>query len=104
MPGRTTLPPSPQKECVVSQDNEMQVLVGRTEQLISAITSAILSSAEIAAERIELASNVARIQQRMSAFGAVLESVGLQKEALAKLLPTASGPTKTLLLKQIAML
>jgi hypothetical protein len=88
----------------VSQDNDMQVLVGRTEQLIGAITSAILSSAEVAAERIELAANVARIRQRMDAFGAVLESVGVQKEALAKQLPTATGPTKALLLKQIAML
>lgn len=88
----------------MSNNTEMQVLVGRTEQLISAISDAILSSVEVAAERLELAANVARIQQRMSAFGAVLESVGVQKEALAKQLPTASGPTKSLLLRQIAML
>jgi seryl-tRNA(Sec) selenium transferase len=88
----------------MSNNNEMQVLVGRTELLIRAITDAILSSAEVAAERIELAANVARIQQRMSAFGAVLESVGAQKEALAKQVPNATGPTKALLLKQIAML
>ncbi|MCE9566041.1 MAG: hypothetical protein K8U57_28815 [Planctomycetes bacterium] len=88
----------------MSSNNDMQILVGRTEQLIAAITNAILSSAEVAAERIELAANVARIQQRMSAFGSVLETVGAQKEMLAKQLPNATGPSKTLLLKQIAML
>ncbi|MCE9561525.1 MAG: hypothetical protein K8U57_05675 [Planctomycetes bacterium] len=88
----------------MSKNNEMQVLVGRTEQLISALTSAILSSAEVAAERIELAAEVARVEQRMSAFAAVLESVGAQKETLAKRVPKATGPMKTLLLKQIAML
>ncbi len=88
----------------MSNNNDMQVLVGRTEQLIASITDAILSSAEVAAERIELAANVARVQQRMAAFGAVLESVGAQKASLAKRLPEATGPTKTLLLKQIAML
>jgi hypothetical protein len=88
----------------MTQNNDIQVLVNRTEQLIAAITDAILSSAEVAAERIELAANVVRIQQRMAAFGAVLESVGVQKEALAKRLPGTTGPAKTLLLKQIAML
>jgi len=88
----------------MSNNNDMQVLVSRTEQLIASITDAILASAEVAAERIELAANVARITQRMNAFGAVLESVGVPKEALAKQLPKATGPTKTLLLKQIAML
>lgn len=88
----------------MSDNNEMQVLVGRTEQLISALTSAILSSAEVAAERIELAAEVARVAQRMSAFAAVLESVGAQKEALAKQVPKATGAMKALLLKQIAIL
>lgn len=84
--------------------NEMEMLTQRTERLISALTDAILSTAEVAAERIELASKVAQVRQRMNAFGAVLESVGVQKLALTERLEKATGATKALLTAQIEML
>jgi hypothetical protein len=54
----------------------MTQLTGRAEQLMDALADAIISTAEAAAERIDLAARVAQIQQRMAAFGAVLEAVG----------------------------
>jgi hypothetical protein len=83
----------------------MEALVGRTERLVESITGAILSTAEAAAERIELASKVAQIQQRMSAFGAVLEAVGAQKAALeARAAALPHGPVLTLLERQVEAL
>jgi hypothetical protein len=43
--------------------------------LVDALADAIISTAEAAAERIDLAARGAQIQQRMAAFGAALESV-----------------------------
>lgn len=57
-------------------------MTNRAEMLIEALANAIMSSTEAAAERLDLAARVAQIQQKMAAFGAVLESVGAQKEAL----------------------
>lgn len=57
-------------------------MTGRAEQLIDALANAIMASTEAAAERLDLAARVAQIQQRMTAFGSVLESVNAQKEAL----------------------
>jgi hypothetical protein len=82
----------------------MQALVTRTEQHIGAITEAIVSSAEVAAERIVLAAQVARVQQRMAAFSAVLEAIGVQKAALLDRLATATGPTKALVATQVSLL
>ncbi|MCE9560857.1 MAG: hypothetical protein K8U57_02270 [Planctomycetes bacterium] len=88
----------------MNASNDMQALVTRTEQLVNAISGAILSTTEIACERLELAAQVARVQQRMSAFGAVLEAVGTQKAALAARLADATGPLRKLLERQIEML
>lgn len=88
----------------MSQPNDMQALAGRAEQLIAAITDAILSSAEAAAERIELASSVARVQTRMAAFGAVLEAIVAQKAALTGRLAGAAGAAKALLARQLDIL
>jgi len=60
----------------------MSHLTGRAEQLVDALADAIISTAEAAAERLDLAARVAQIQQRMAAFGTVLESVGAQKQVL----------------------
>jgi hypothetical protein len=84
--------------------NELNSLVARTEQLVSAISSAIVSAAEAAAERVELAASVARVQQRLLAFSVVLESVGTQKAALAGRLAIATGPTRALIEQQIELL
>lgn len=66
------------------QANDMNALVGRTEKLVTAISDAILSAAEAAAERVELAAEVARVQQRLAAFSAVVESIAAQKRVLVE--------------------
>lgn len=82
----------------------MQELAGRAGQLIGAVTDAIMSTVEVAAERVELAARVARVQTRMAAFGAVLEVIGEQKKALADRLADADGPAAALLKAQLAAL
>jgi hypothetical protein len=83
---------------------DMDQMANRAEQLIGAIASSIMSATEAAAERVELASRVAQIQARMSAFGAVLDTIGVQKEALAERQRIAKGPLKALLGRQIEAL
>jgi acetolactate synthase small subunit len=84
--------------------NDLNALVGRTEQLVTAISDAILSAAEAAAERVELAAEVARVQQRLAAFSAVVESIAVQKRVLVERLATADGPAKALLERQVELL
>jgi hypothetical protein len=86
------------------QQDEMTVLMGRTERLVSALTGAILSTTEAAAERIELAAQVARIEQRMLAFSSVLEVVAAQKAAILERQKEAKGPLKALLGRQVEAL
>src|SRR6266545_4326534 len=88
----------------MSNTNEMQALVTRTEQLIAALTNAFITTAEVAAQRIELAAEVARVQQRMAAFSAVLESIGTQKAVLVGRLASATGSTKALIATQVSLL
>lgn len=82
----------------------LEQMSSRADHLIDAIASSIISASEAAAERVELASQVARLQTRMAAFGAVLEAVGTQKEVLAGRLESAQGPMKTLIEAQINLL
>lgn len=84
--------------------DDMQALSGRAEKLINALTNAILTTAEVAAEKIELASRVAQINQRMTAYAAVLEIVGAQKMALMQRRDATDGPMKALLTHQIETL
>jgi hypothetical protein len=83
---------------------DMLALTGRVERLVGAFTGAMMATAEAAAERIELAAEVARVTQRMAAFGAVLEAVGAQKEALLERLGKSKGPTRALIEQQLLML
>lgn len=86
------------------QPNEMEALAGRAERMIGALSDAIMRTAEVAAERIELASQVAQVRQRVAAYSAVLEAIGAQKSALANQIEAASGPMKALLSKQVEIL
>lgn len=88
----------------MSHSNDMQALVGRTERLVSAISDAILSAAEAAAERVELAAEVARVQQRLAAFGAVVDAIAAQKRVLVERLASAEWPARALLERQIELL
>jgi hypothetical protein len=62
--------------------SDMTQLTDRAERLIDALANAIMKTAEVAAQKIELASAVAEVRQRMTAFGAVLQAVGAQKTAV----------------------
>lgn len=84
--------------------NDMDNLVSRTERLIGALTNAILSTAEVAAQRIELASKVAEARQRLAALSSVLETLGAQKVALIERQESAKGAMKALLHRQVEIL
>lgn len=88
------------------QASSINQLTSRAEQLIDALAESIISTAEAAAERLDLASRVAQIQQRMAAFGAVLESVGAQKGVLIKRLEEKEMPKcqRRLVQRQIELL
>ncbi len=88
------------------QTSNIEQLTSRAEQLIDALAESIISTAEAAAERLDLASRVAQIQQRMAAFGAVLESVGAQKSVLTKRLEQKEMPKcqRRLVQRQIELL
>jgi hypothetical protein len=83
---------------------DMQNLTERTQQLVDSLSGAILATVETAAERIQLAAQIAQVHQRMTAFAAVLEAVGAQKTALVARLETAHGPMKAMLERQIEVL
>jgi len=74
------------------RSNNISELTTRTEPLVDALAESIISTAEAAAERLDLAARVAQIQQRMNAFSAVLESVGAQKAVLLKKLDEPALP------------
>lgn len=81
--------------------NDMGALSQRATQLIDSISDAIMGAVQAGAERIQLATQVAMIEQRMSAFGAVLETIGTQKAALLARCESATGPMRALLLAQV---
>lgn len=76
----------------------------RTEAIIDKVCGAIMATVDVAAERLELAAEVARVKQRMAAFGAVLDAVAAQKQALNDRLANADGPTRQLLAHQVELL
>jgi len=84
--------------------NEMVALTAHTEKLVNTLTAAVLATAEVAADRIELAAGVAQIQQRMAALGSVLECVSAQKQELLVRLDQVTGPMRSLLEHQVAAL
>lgn len=76
----------------------------RAGAMIDTLTAAFLRATEVAAERLQLACDVAAIQQRLAAFSSVLETIGAQKLALAEKMETTKGAARTLYATQIKML
>jgi chaperonin cofactor prefoldin len=76
----------------------------RTQVLVDSITGAILSTVEVASERIALASEVAKVQQRMDAFSTILETIGTQKEVLEEKVANTKGPLRKLYQSQLEAL
>jgi hypothetical protein len=91
-------------EITKTSTTDITALTARAERLIDALAGSILSTAEVAAERVELAAKVAQVQQRMTAFAAVLEAVSAQKQALLGKVETATGAMRTLLQQQVEAL
>jgi hypothetical protein len=83
---------------------QMENLVSRTEALVGAFTSAMMATAEAAAERMQLAARVAQINSRMAAFSAILEGVGAQKEALLQRMEGQRGAMRAMLARQVELL
>lgn len=84
--------------------NPMDAMVSRQEQLIDAWARSMMRTAEIAAERVELAAEIAAARQRMNAFGAVLESIAAQKQAVHELMTKASPAAKAMYTRNLKML
>lgn len=82
----------------------MDSLTGRAEALIAAITGGIMSAVETAADRISVASELARVNQRLVAFSAAIEALAAQKEALTARLAKARGPMRAFLTQQLGVL
>lgn len=85
-------------------DNPIAPLTERVSSIVDALANAFLQGAETAAERIQLAAQVAAVQAKMAAFGSVLEAIAAQKEALQGRLGEAAGPMKTLIARQLEVL
>lgn len=88
----------------MNQQSEIEVMARRSEQLISAMTSALMTTMEVAADRLRLASEVSRIQQRLDAFSAVLDVIGAEKESIQAQLEVSKGASKSLLKRRLEML
>ncbi len=63
-----------------------------------------MSVAETAAEKIGLASRIAQIEMRMSAFGSVLEAIDAQRAPLLARLSSGSGAMRALAQRQLDLL
>lgn len=86
--------------------SEMNIdqISARTEAIIDKVCGAIMATVDVAAERLELAAELARVKQRMTAFSAVLDAVSAQKQALTERMESADGPARKLLAHQIELL
>jgi hypothetical protein len=90
----------------MSDNNNVLELSDRAERLIDAIAGGFMKTAQAAAERIGLASEVAIIRQRMAAYAAVLEMVGNQKESIINKIESLAenSPLRKLYLFQLEQL
>lgn len=88
----------------MTQPSSIDHLSDRASRLVDSLAEGMLSALENASERIGLAVEVGRIRTRMDAFGAVLESIDVQKQALLARQATASGPMQRLIARQIELL
>ncbi len=89
---------------MTQNSNDLTAMSDRATRLIDALSGSIMSACEAAAEKIELAAEVARVTTRMAAVSTVLEVIGAQKMALASRLTSASGAMAALLGHQIEAL
>lgn len=64
--------------------SQMDEATERMDALVGALTSAFISTAEVAAERLSLAAQVARIKQRGDAFAEILEGIDARKLELVE--------------------
>jgi hypothetical protein len=86
------------------KQNELEMVAGRAERLIGALTDTLVSTLGVAADRVEALARLAQLRCRMGAFWALLEGVAAQKEMLLSRLESARGPLRALLEGQIGAL
>lgn len=89
----------------MNDQNDMMEMAGRASQIIDAFTSALMNTAGVAAEKINLASEIAAMKMRMEAFSGVLECVAAQKKPLMERLEGEANPAMRLMIeRQLEML
>lgn len=81
--------------------SDMNETAARAEKLVDSITSAIMTTVETAAERIELAAQVTAARQRAEALSAVLEGAIASRVALEARRDAAGGTMRALLDHQV---
>lgn len=72
-------------------------LVPATSQVSDVLATMLCQKIEAAAEKVTLSMSAARVPQRHEAVGAVLESIGEQKQGLAERMKSASPIMKRIL-------
>lgn len=87
-----------------TQTNDVREMTGRAQRLIDAMAGAMMSAAEAAAEKVELAAQVARVEIQMQAVGSVLEVIGAQKDQLLTKALEAKGALRAAYLRQVDVL
>lgn len=87
-----------------NEQDDIRALSNRAERLISALTEALMTAAEVAAERISLASKVVSLEQRMRAYSTVLDIIDAQRGPVLNALKNARGARRLQLEKQLQML
>lgn len=84
--------------------SSMGEVTTRVNAIVDAFVDAFLQTAATAAEKINLAAQVAQVQTRMAAFSAVLESIAAQKQVIYDRLQETSGPMQSLLNRHLELL
>lgn len=87
-----------------TSDSSMDAMSERAERLIGAISGALMSTAETAAMKIELAAQVAQIRQEMAARQSVLGIIADQKLALLEQVEESTGALKLAYQRQVEVL
>jgi hypothetical protein len=88
----------------MDKPNDMTEMANRASQIVDSIASAMMSAAEVAAQKIQLASDLASMKMRLDAFGSVLDAIDAERTPLLEAMEAASGGKKAFLKRRIEML
>lgn len=89
----------------MNDQNDMMEMADKSSRIIDSFCAALLNTAAVAAEKIELASNISVLRMRMEAFSGVLEIVNAAKKPLMERLEGETNPAMRLMIeRQLEML